>query len=490
MRTRCAGLQALRLAAALALPLAALPAADAFETADANNPQAYALRLPLVLAPDAALQRLALPAQVLVNLQAPGYHDIRVFNAQGQAVPMALASAADVPPAGRQQLQLSAYPVLGPATAAGLEGLSLRIEEQQGRRVVQINTGNADTTGHAGAPATTAPQLLGVLLDARAVSAPLVALALDADLPEAQPVTFTLQASKDLKSWRLLGQSVLYRAGAAASLGDRELALDFVDVKDHYLRITWAGAAGQGVDAMVRGATLTTSAQGSATPRRVEAALVPPALTDDHALSFSLPFATPLAGLRITPQGGNVLIPLRVLGRNERSQPWTPLASTVLYRLQTAGRVQTSAPVALPGGAFREVRLEADTRVPGFSAPPAITLQFAPVQIVFLASGPAPFVLAAGRAGAPGAYLPIASLMPGYRPAQENALPLAQADLASLQGANSPKGQAGPLVVAAPGAGTALPARSLVLWAILLLGVLALAAMAWALLRQTPKPPA
>lgn len=492
------------LAAALALSLTLLPVANAADAASdaagASHPDAYALRLPLRLAPGASLQRLALPAQVLINLQASGYSDIRIFNAQGQPVAMALARTEPRPDA-RQQLTLSAYPVLGPATAAGLDGLSLRIEERQGQRIVQINTGNASNASNAasansanstaGTASTAAPpQLLGALLDARAVSAPLVGLALQADLPEAQPVTFSVQASRDLSHWRPLGQTVLFRAGAAR-LGESEMALDFADIKDHYLRITWSGAAGQPVNASVRGATLTTST-GSVRSAPVEAVLTPPALTDAHTLSFSLPFATPLAALRITPPGDDFLIPLRVLGRNERSQPWTPLASSVLYRLQTAGGLQTSGPVALPGMAFRELQLQADAKTPGFGAPPAIRLQFEPVQIVFLASGTGPFVLAAGRSGTPAAYLPISSLIPDYRAGQENTLPLAQADIAGGPGAagvGAAPGQAAPLVVAAPGTGNGLPLRSLVLWAVLLLGVLALALMAGVLFRQTKQPP-
>ncbi|MCX7256176.1 MAG: DUF3999 domain-containing protein [Polaromonas sp.] len=512
-----AGWPALLLAAVLALPLTALAALSSSEDGAADQPQAYALRLPLTLAPGASLQRLALPAQVLVNLQTPNYSDLRIFNAQGQPVAMALARA-EPSLATHQQRTLMAYPVLGPATAAGLDGLSLRIEERQGQRIVQINTGGAassngtasvngtnGTNGTSGAnngsnnaasPATP-PQLLGALLDARAVSEPLVALALQADLPEAQPVTFTVQASRDLSHWRPLGQTVLFRAGDTR-LGESDMALDFADIKDCYLRITWTGAAGQPVQAAVRGATLTTST-GRASSPPVEAALAPPALTDAHTLSFSLPFATPLTALRITPPGSDVLIPLRVLGRNERSQPWTPLASSVVYRLQTAGGVQISAPVALPGLAFRELQLQADAKTPGFGAPPAISLQFEPVQIVFLASGSGPFVLAAGRAGTTAAYLPISSLMPDYRSGQENTLPLAQAELAGQPGAaglrdqpgvGTAPGQTAPLVVAAPGTGDGLPLRSWVLWGVLLLGVLALALMAGVLFRQAKQPPA
>ncbi len=133
---------------------------------------------------------------------------------------------------------------------------------------------------------------------------------------------------------------------------------------------------------------------------------------------------------------------------------------------------------------MREVKIEADAKTPGFAAAPEITLQFEPAQLVFLASGQGPFTLAAGQASAAAAFLPMASLIPNYQASQENALPLAQADVAKADITGG--GLAGPLVAGSP-QGDGLPTRSLVLWGILLLGVLALAGMAWGLLKQTKK---
>jgi hypothetical protein len=186
-----------------------------------------------------------------------------------------------------------------------------------------------------------------------------------------------------------------------------------------------------------------------------------------------------------------VLVPLRVLGRNDRNQPWSLLATAVVYRLTTAGKEQISGPVELQGASVREVKIEADAKTPGFASAPDIALQFEPAQLVFLASGQGPFTLAAGLAGpagAAGAFLPMASLIPGYKPSQENALPLAKADVSKADATGGSAGVGGPLVAAqAPGDG--IPTRTLVLWAILLLGALALGAMAWVLMKQTRQPP-
>ena len=477
---------ALNLPLVLAAAALSLCAGVAQAAADANSPAAYAIRVPVTLAADAPLQRVMLPAEVLVRLQSPGYADVRLFNGAGQPVPMALAGVAAAS-APEELVTLPAYPILGAASTgtAGLEGLSLRIEERQGQRVVQIDT--AATTTTAG-PAT--PQAVrGALLDARNVQLPVARMALDVDLPAGQPVTFRVQASKDLKHWQPLAETVLYRADAAAAptvstepgrLGNEQIDLQRADLKGHYLRVTWGDAA-----VTLRGATLATSR--STGPReRVSASMATPALANPRELVLALPFATPVAALAITPPGSNVLIPVRVLGRNHREQPWSPLASAVVYKMATGGKEQASGPVELGGASVREIKIEADPKTPGFAAAPALALQFEPAQLVFLASGQGPFTLAAGLPGATAAasaFLPLASLVPGYQPAQESTLPVALADVAraDITGGQPADGALVPAAAASGGIST----RSAVLWGVLLAGVAALGLMAWLLLRQT-----
>lgn len=475
---------ALNLPLVLATAALSLCTGVAQAAADANSPAAYAIRVPVTLAADAPLQRILLPAEVLVRLQTPGYADVRLFNGAGQPVPMALAGVAAAS-APEESVSLPAYPILGAASTgvAGLEGLSLRIEERQGQRVVQIDT--ASTTTTAG-PATQ-QAVRGALLDARNVQLPVARMALDVDLPAGQPVTFRVQASKDLKHWQPLAETVLYRADAAAAptapgrLGNEQIDLQRADLKGHYLRVTWGDAA-----VTLRGATLATSTQTG--PRaRVSASLaVPPLGNNPRELVFALPFATPVAALAITPPGSNVLIPVRVLGRNHREQPWSPLASAVVYKMATGGKEQSSGPVELGGASVREIKIEADPKTPGFAVAPALALQFEPAQLVFLASGQGPFTLAAGLPGATAAasaFLPLASLVPGYQPAQENQLPVALADVAraDITGGQPADGALVPAAAASGGIST----RSAVLWGVLLAGVAALGLMAWLLLRQT-----
>ena len=323
----------------LFLALLALPVAQA---ADPSQLESYALRLPLAAAPDAAVQRLPLPPQVLVALQNADYRDLRIFNAAGQPVPFALAAVRTASAQQRQHQALMAYPILGPATApgpAGLDGLSLRIEEQQGRRVVQVQAAPG-APGTASSAPTAAQQVLGTLFDTRAVTAPAVSLALDAVLPPGQPVRLQLAQSRDLQHWQPLAQTVVYRAPdaaeGAAQLGSSVLALPGISLKDQYLRLGWSPVQGGATEPVeVRGATLSTSTLGAA-PERPRAELQPVAFTDAHTLRFTLPFATPVAALDIRPHGLNELVPVRVLGRSDANanaqQAWQPLARAVVYQ--------------------------------------------------------------------------------------------------------------------------------------------------------------
>lgn len=468
----------------LAAAALSLSAGAARAAADASSPASYAIRIPVALAADAPLQRVALPAEVLVRLQSPGYADLRLFNGAGQPVPMALAGAAAAP-ALEASVVLPAYPILGSATmattagSAPLEGLSLRIEERQGQRVVQI-----DTPGTAGAQA--AQVVRGALLDARGLQQPVARMALDADLPAGQPVTFQVQASQDLKTWRPLAETVLYRADAATTpaapgrLGAEQIDLHRANLQGHYLRVTWGDAA-----VTLRGATLVTT-HSAVARERVSARLAVPPQAQPRELVLALPFATPVAALAITPPGSNVLIPVRVLGRNHREQPWSSLASAVVYKMATGGKEQASGPIELGGASVREFKIEADSKTPGFAAAPEVALQFEPVQLVFLASGQGPFTLAAGLPGATAAasaFLPLASLVPGYQPQQENSLPLAQVDVARADITGGLP--AGGALVPAAAVSSGVSLRSAVLWGVLVAGVAALALMAWLLLRQT-----
>ena len=94
----------------------------------------------------------------------------------------------------------------------------------------------------------------------------------------------------------------------------------------------------------------------------------------------------------------------------------------------------------------------------------------------FLARGEPPFSLALGNASARAANLPLSTLIPDYKAERLTTLGLAKVD--------GEVAFTSPAVVAVVDAATNW--KKLGLWAVLLLGVAALGAMAYSLLRKPP----
>lgn len=503
-----------RLAASLLVGgVATLGAVHAAQPDD-TQPDAYAQRWPLELTAQAPLQRITLPASALVSLQNSAQQDVRIFNAQGQAVPLArLPLLAQTPLAPAALATLVAYPIWGTETAAVPGEMSLRLSEKDGQRVFEMRTGmpSAAADSPPTSPAS-APVVLGAILDARAVTGKIDLLRLDVDLPPGQPIRFDVQVSADLSNWQPLAHTVLYQppaapAGAAstpalATLGHQQLALRAASLQGQYLRITWQGAQAQASGVALRGATLfsTPSASG---PQRLPVALAGLTLNpapQQPALAFGLPFATALAAISITPAGDNALVAVRILGRESAVQVWTPLAQTVVYRLagaDAAGSGQTSGPIELPRGPWREIAIETEAQGPRLASPPAITVWLEPVQLAFVASGSAPFTLATGLAEARSGYWPLDRLASvGSTVGAQDGVAFSQrwpqANVGLAQGSSPPATTPGGVltvqVLPIASAGS-ISTRTGVLWAVLLLGVLGLAAMAWVLVRQTNRLP-
>ena len=174
----------------LALVLAAWPSIAAAGAAGPNDdPASYRVHIAVTPAAGATVQRLAIPAEVLAASQSGDLADLRLFDARRRAMPTARVAVAA---AALHRDVLKALPILGAADALNVTGVSLRFDQRGQARVARIDgTVAARSTDTA---------VLGALLDARAIAGAGSSLALDATVPAAQPVTFTVEASSDLKN--------------------------------------------------------------------------------------------------------------------------------------------------------------------------------------------------------------------------------------------------------------------------------------------------
>lgn len=433
----------------------------------ADKPEDFAIRFAVQTVPDASLQRLVLPREALAALQTVNAADVRLFNGKGQSVPLAPIPLRSVRIAAPSR-EWPIYPIMATTLQQqNLGNLSLRIETTAGRSMVRV-------IEEAGTPSSSpATRQIAALVDTRAIKQALAELTVDAELSPGEPIALTVAASKDLKNWRTLAQDVpVFRFGTATDgPGSMQVPLSGMRLEDEYLRISWPPDAAFSL----RGVRITP-APSSAAPQRHALPLI--ARPDGNGFLIALPFATPLQALDIQPADPNTLVPVRLSGRNVRGEPWRPLAAGVVYRIRSTGAESRSPPIEMNGVSVRELRIEPAAGAPGFAATPHVRALLLPREWVFVASGPAPFTLAVGRAGAETIELPLASLIPGYTAGAEYTLPTAQVDGASIT--RQPPGKLSRISQALGAPST----RSLVLWAVLMGGVLVLGSVAWAVMRQ------
>lgn len=447
-------------------------AASLTQAQDAPAPQSFGWRGSLETSGHAGLVRATVPADALARLQSRDAADLRLFDRTGRPVPFALARP-PLPPAPSRQ-QTSAFPAL-PLYAAqpgqpGPKGaVQLRVEETGDSRTMWVQLGQ---DGVPPAPAGAHP-LQAALFDTRAQKEPVTAFIVRAGIPANVPVHFTLATSPDLANWtpvRVLGRVFRFE-GEGAPANDRLELQAPLALQDRYLRVDWRGQEGVKLDALVG---LLGAPQPE--PAYVAVDLPAPVADGPSALEWQLGFATPIARLDLGTPNENTVVPLRVLGRNQPSEPWRLLASPLVYRLGVAGQPASSnAPVTLGEPSVRWLRAEAThgARIDALSL--KARALFEPLEVVFPAGDAGPYTLAAGRASTPAAALPLGLL------AATTSTPIAALPLATLAAAQG----------TAPASGWWTPwlprgvdTKTATLWGVLALGVLLLGGVAWALLRQ------
>lgn len=443
----------------LALPLATVAAMPAEKPAD------FATGIALAVPDGEPFYRLELPLAVYTQAR-PDLGDLRVFNADGEAVPYALAAqhhAASSPP---EQRPVPFFPVRGSASTA-IDQLDLNIQQSAAGHIIALRS--AGKGANAG-------RVIAYLLDLSALGQPVQALRLDwpADA-DGYNGEVRVESSDDLRRWRFLGESALLDIRfAGQQLQQKRIALD--GSRPRYLRLTATTAlpALSRVEADV----LPASTPPSPTLRWQEVTGQTGEKPGEYLFDLGARLTATQLGL-LLPQS-NTVAPVELLVRERRKDDWSSVARTTAYRLFSANGEATSPALEVAPQAGRYWLLRVDPRAGGLGkGMPVLKLGWTPEQLVFLARGTPPFTLAFGQRDAQGRQLPLDSLLPGYRAGAEAGLPQALPGATRALGGHD-----------APPAGEEdrPPAdwKRWLLWGILLAGVALLAVMARNLLRQMP----
>lgn len=430
-----------------------------------EQPGDFTNQVPLSISGEGPWYRLDLPLALQLGARQADLADVRVFNAAGE--PQAYALVRE--PARHQQSEHQAavkwFPLYDDAEATPATP-RVRIQTGANGSLIEVQPEEELDAGEE--------VLRGWLLDTSTIKEPLTQLSLDWSSEREGFQRFSIEASDDLQHWRTWGEGQVARLSFADErIEQHDVSLPGLPAR--YLRLLWQVPQSAPVLSQV---LVQSSSNSRVAPALVWSDGIKGNSPKPNEYTWTLPAALAVERVQISLDQPNSLAPVDLFGRYDPNGSWEPLESGMLYRLTQNGQDALQNELPMRGETLRQLKLQVDDRGGGLGAEaPVLRVAVHPVQLVFLARGPGPYRLAIGNPTVVGAQLPLSTLMPG---ADEQRL----AAIGVAQPATTP------VIVTAPPPSAAMPAsnwKRISLWLVLVIGVLALAAMAISLVRARPK---
>ncbi len=422
--------------------------------AAAESPADYAARLGLEVPADSSLLRLTLDADVYRATRRADLGDLRVFNAAGEALPMARL------PRERAERRFVARLALTPLPAAPGDGAGATrvvVEERGGDTRVRVDVDHK---------ASAMPAPTRFVADTASFPHPVHAI----EIPLAADGDFEgrllVETSRDLATWRSLATNEAVLAVGKGEARIERTQITLAGRAERYLRLSWLGAPPVPAPA---GIELIHHEQPNPPQRQwLE-------LSGNAAgvhVDYLAPGLFPVDQFRLVPAAGNDVVAARVASRPGVSARWQFRARSVGYRLQGEGAVREGSPVSLALTRDPLWRVSAE-RPQTAGAPALLQLGWVPEEIVFVARGAGPYLLAVGHPDRAPAWLSPQTIVPGYGTGAEAAMAVAR-----IAGGDTP------VAAAARPSSLWQPGRHWWLWGALGLGVAVLGWMARGVWRE------
>jgi hypothetical protein len=430
-----------------------------------EKPLDFATQVPLTLSGEGPWYRLELPMAVQLKARQTDLSDVRVFNAAGEAQAYALAREQARTTESRTLNDVKWFPLYNSADASEATP-GIRVQSNANGTLVEVQPSSQLEAGEE--------VLRGWLLDASAIKAPLQQLILDWTSERDGFQRFSIEASDDLQHWQSWGEGQVARLSFADErVEQHEVGLPGLSAR--YLRLLWNTPQSAPV---LTSAQLESASTNSLPLPLVWSQSLAGSSVKAGEYTWQLPMGLSIERLRIELSQANSLAPVTLYGRRETSLPWQPLSSGLLYRLTQNGQEVVQDELQLPGQTVQQLKLIVDERGGGLGVEaPALHFAVRATQLVFLARGTGPYTLALGNPTVKAANLSLLTLIPDYSAKRMAALGQAKVDGESV--ATQP-------TTAAPSVASGADWKKIGLWAVLLLGVVFLAAMAFSLLRKPP----
>lgn len=429
----------------------------------ADSPDQYANTMPVGVSGRQAVVQLRVPREVYLEARSKDLRDLRLFDAAGMPMPFALVDRMRQDRVSRSTAPVAIFPVRGPGGAGRLpDGLQIRTRDDG--TVISVTAPAARSAGD---------ELASLVLDMRPRDGAAVA-ALALTLPPGTgnySARLVLETSDDLQRWTPLAEAsvswLVNRQGASVE----QHRIEFAPRPFRYARLAWL--EGKPVEFAAITADYVMEIRA---PEQWDSLVLRAAAgrTGDD-LVYAAPVAIPVEAVGLVFHGENAVLPA-VLGQYREAPGGAGLrevARATFYQLTQNGERRVSGDVEVPRTHANQWVLRPQAKV---VPPPELRLRWKPAAIVFVAGGKGPYTLAFGRDGAQAGDLPLDQVAPGFSPGEVAALEQARA--------GAPVRQLGPAGAAGMVPAAILRNSAFWLWALLLCGVAALAAMAWRLARQ------
>ncbi|HLX22822.1 MAG TPA: DUF3999 domain-containing protein [Usitatibacter sp.] len=434
-------------------------------TAFAEDPSGFKSTARIATTSSDALHRIALPFEAYRDAKTD-FSDLRVFNAAGEALPIAFtgepeAVKNEAPAAGLPMFPVSAAPQ---AKGRAPEGMDVYVKSGPNGTIVSVQ----------GRPVgKLTPKPVAWLLDASQLTTPIRALDFQWDVgPGTEIVHVNVDASDDLKEWRRVSSHSQLVVLRQEGLSLEQHRVEVGSLKAKYLRIT-GDTAGFALKSVQAQSVLTV-----APPTRLTRSFRASAGAKAGTFEIDLGARLPIDAMKVDVPA-NTVAPIAIATRETETGPWVPLTSATFYRMTRGGASVESPAVEIGRRSMRWVQLTLDSHVPSLGGDmPTLEVQWRPAQIVFVARGDAPFTLAFGNPEAKRTILALNQVVPDYKTGAEMKIPEDQVlRVATVTVVESPMTK---LV-------GDVNKRKLVLWGALLIAVIVLGFMAVGLAKQMKK---
>ena len=432
----------------------------------APTPQDYAQGIEIFAPESLPLVEATLPDAVYQNATRTDLGDVRVFNADGLPVPHAFCAEPATTEATITNEQLPVFELREAPTNAS-DGTRVEVQTAGGTQInlVQVAPGE---------PVVANGRIH--IIDAHASERPVRAIQFEWQSPDgASQARVSIEASDDLDRWRVL---VPASTLLLATLGNQELRRERIELPEQaydYLRVQRIdGGPPLGINRVV--------AERVGAVSQIEPVwfMATTLVTDDiQVLFFDTARRAPVsyARLRLPQENSSVRVTLH--SRDDGKAPWTERWSGEVYRIVTDKERRESPPAHFAATSDRYWRMRIATD-PQLYRGTQLELGYRPASLRFLAQGKGPFTVAFGSRRAESSPASGCDALLADVKADE------RAKLVSKGIVGAPRSLAGEDALKPLPRET--PARLVVLWSVLIMGVGLLVAMALVLLKRVRRP--